>query len=167
MEDMWKICDLNWSPQSKVVISSALVNLLNAIWFARNQIRFNNLTISWQSIISMIKANVTLSGNNSRKVSSNSIRDFVLLKQFNVCIHHSSIPLIKEVIWSPPSFLWIKCNVDGAAKGNPGIAGCGGVFRNHRADLIHCFAVPLGITSSTHAELYATILAIEVAFRMN
>jgi hypothetical protein len=29
MDDMWKTCDLNWSPQSKVVISSALVNLLN------------------------------------------------------------------------------------------------------------------------------------------
>jgi hypothetical protein len=52
----------------------------------------------------MIKAKVTLSGNNTRKVSSNSIRDFVLLKQFNVCIHHSSIPLIKEVIWSPLPF---------------------------------------------------------------
>jgi hypothetical protein len=85
MEDMWKLCDLNWAPQSKVVVASALINLLNGIWFARNQVRFNNIDVKWQSIISMIKANVSLSGNNTKKASSSSIRDFILLKKFNVC----------------------------------------------------------------------------------
>jgi hypothetical protein len=42
MEDMWKICDINWSPQFKIVITSALVNLISSIWTARNHARFNN-----------------------------------------------------------------------------------------------------------------------------
>jgi ribonuclease HI len=167
MEDMWKLCELNFAPQCKVVISSALVNLINAIWFARNTARFNNKIFTWQSTISMIIANVSLSGNNTRKTSSNSIRDFILLKHFKVCIHHPSLTVIKEILWTPPLFPWIKCNIDGAAKGNPGLAGCGGVFRNHRADMLCCYAEPLGIASSFLAELHAAISAIEIAFDMH
>ncbi|MCI15565.1 ribonuclease H protein, partial [Trifolium medium] len=28
MEDMWKLCDLNWSPQSKITITAVIINLL-------------------------------------------------------------------------------------------------------------------------------------------
>jgi ribonuclease HI len=50
---------------------------------------------------------------------------------------------------------------------NHGIAGCGGVFRNHRAEFVYDFAEPLGFSSSTQAELFTVIIAIEVAFRMH
>ncbi|GAU51630.1 hypothetical protein TSUD_414540 [Trifolium subterraneum] len=167
MEDMWKICDINWSPQCKIVITSALVNLISSIWTARNQARFNNKQTNWKSSISFIIASTSLSGNNSKKTSSNSIRDFIILKHFNVTTHHPKTPVIKEIIWQPPLFNWIKCNIDGASKGNPGLAGCGGVFRNHVADLLHCIAEPLGIASSYHAELCAVMSAIEIAHRLN
>jgi hypothetical protein len=78
MEDLWKLCDLNWSPQSKVTLIAALINLLNTIWLVRNQARFNNVIIPWRSAISMIIANTCLSGNNTCKPSSNSLRDFTL-----------------------------------------------------------------------------------------
>ncbi|GAU47028.1 hypothetical protein TSUD_239850 [Trifolium subterraneum] len=61
----------------------------------------------------------------------------------------------------------MKCNIDGAAKGNTGLAGCGGVFRNHEANLLYYFAEPLGFFTSFQAELSAAISAIEVAFRFN
>jgi hypothetical protein len=67
MEDMWNLCDLNWSPQGKVTITVAIINLLNFIWFVRNQARFNNKIISWKSAISMIISNTSLSGNNTKK----------------------------------------------------------------------------------------------------
>ncbi|GAU48962.1 hypothetical protein TSUD_406700 [Trifolium subterraneum] len=121
MEDMWKICDLNWAPQC----------------------------------------------NNTKKTASNSIRDFIILKHFKVCIHQSSVLVIKEVLWIPPLPLRTKCNIDGAAKGNPGLAGCGGVFRNHVADLLFCFAEPLGFTTSFQVELNAAISAIEIAYRFH
>ncbi|CAJ2628350.1 unnamed protein product [Trifolium pratense] len=166
MEDMWKICDMNWSPQCKTVITSALVNLLSSIWTARNHARFNDKHTNWRSSISLIVANTSLSGNHSTKTSSCSIRDFIILKHFNVNIHHPKTPVIKEIIWQPPLFNWVKCNIDGASKGNPGLAGCGGIFRNQNADLLYCFAEPLGIASSYQAELCAAMSAIEVAHRM-
>jgi len=42
MDDIWKFCDMSWSPQCKVVIKTALINLLNIIWYVINQTRLNN-----------------------------------------------------------------------------------------------------------------------------
>jgi ribonuclease HI len=64
----------------------------------------------------------------------------------------------------PPSLNWIKCNTDGASIGNPGLASCGGVFRNHNAEFLMAFAEPLGIATSYFAELSGAIKAIEIAF---
>jgi ribonuclease HI len=167
MEDMWKLCDFNWSPQCKTVVSPTLVNLISSIWTARNQARFNNKLTSWKSSISLIIPNTSLSGNNSKNASSNSIRDFIILKHFNVTTHHPRTPVIKEILWQPPLINWVKYNIDGASKGNPGLVGCGGAFRNHDADLLYCFAEPLGIASSFQAELCAAMSTIEVAYKMN
>jgi hypothetical protein len=41
-------------------------------------------------LINLIIANTSLSGNNLKKSASNSIRDFTILKHFNVSIHHSN-----------------------------------------------------------------------------
>jgi ribonuclease HI len=165
MEDMWQICDLNWSPQCKIVITSAMVNLIYCIWMARNQARFNNKIINWKSAISMIIANTSLSGNNTNKSSSNSIRDFTILKTFKVTIHHPAAPVIKEIFWNPPLQNWSKCNIDGAC--SQGKASCSGIFRNHEAEFLFCFAEPLGNFSPLHAELCGAMRAIEIAYHLN
>jgi hypothetical protein len=167
MEDMWDICDRNWSSQCKVVIIVALVNLLNTIWYARNQARFNDKTITWQSAISLITASISLSGNNTSKAANNSIRDFSILKNFKVNIHHPRAPIIKEVIRSPPPLNWTKCNTDGASNGNPGMSSCGGIFRNQESEFLCCFSEPLGITTSYQAELCGAMKAIEIAHQRN
>ncbi|PNX55951.1 ribonuclease H [Trifolium pratense] len=56
---------------------------------------------------------------------------------------------------------------DGAAKGNPGLAGCVGIFRNHVSDMLYCFAEPLGAATSFQAELCAVMSAVEIAHKMN
>jgi hypothetical protein len=50
----------------------------------------------------MIIANTSLARNNTKKVSTNSIRDFTILKIFKVSIHHPDAPAIQEVLWQPP-----------------------------------------------------------------
>jgi len=64
-EDIWSLCEKGWNPQCqcKLVITSSIINIINAIWFARNQIRFNNKKIHWKSSISTIITNPSLSGN--------------------------------------------------------------------------------------------------------
>jgi ribonuclease HI len=165
MEDMWKLCDLNWSPQSKITVTAAIINLLNTIWLARNRARFNDSLITWRAAIALIIANTSLTGNNTKKISSNSIRDFSFLKLFRISIHHSRAPVLKEVLWQPPLLNWHKCNIDGASTGNPGNASCGGVFRDHASDFIYAFAEPLGIASSFVAEISGAMRAIEIAFQ--
>ncbi|CAJ2666578.1 unnamed protein product [Trifolium pratense] len=64
MEDMLKLCELNWSPKCKITITAAIINLLNTIWLVGNQARFNNKFISWKSAISLIIASNSLTGNN-------------------------------------------------------------------------------------------------------
>jgi ribonuclease HI len=166
MEDMWKLCE-NWSPQSKITINAAIINLLNTLWFVRNQARFHDNLVSWRSAISLIISSTYLTGNNTKKVSSNSIRDFSFLKLFRISIHHPKVPILKEVLWQPPLLNWTKCNIDGASNGNPGNASCGGIFRNNAADFIHAYAEPLGIASSFFAKICGAMRAIEVAFHHN
>lgn len=164
LEDVWKICDSSWSPQCKVIVLSALVNLFNVIWYARNQARFNNKVIHWKSAISMIISSTTLAGNTTKKTSTNSVTDFTLIKLFNVTLHQSKAPIIKEVMWNPPLQSWIKCNIDGAAKGNPGLSAAGGVFRDFEGQFLLCFSEPLGISTSYISELNGAIRAIETAY---
>lgn len=70
--------------------------------------------------------------------------------------------MIKEVLWNPPKINWLKCNIDGASNGNPGISACRGIFRNHNSDAILSFSNPLGVCSSYQAELCGFMRAIEI-----
>jgi hypothetical protein len=99
MDDMWKLCDLSRSPQAKVTATAAITNLMNSIWFVRNQARFQDKIITWRSALAMIISNTSLSGNNTAKHSSNSIRNFTFLKIFRVIIHHPKVHVLKEVCW--------------------------------------------------------------------
>jgi ribonuclease HI len=164
MEDMWKLCDLNWSPQSKVTILAAIINLLYTIWIFRNKARFHDIPVNWRSAVSMISINTAMTGNNTRKLSSNSIRDFTILKRFNITIHQPKTNFLKEVFWHPPLVDWIKCNIDGASSGNPGKAACGGIFRNHESEFVYGFAELLGNITAYIAEMSGAIRAIEIAF---
>jgi hypothetical protein len=154
---------LNWSPQGKVIIIAAIINLINTIWLVRNQARFDNKKTTVSSTISSIIDNKSLSGNHTLKVASNSLRDFTVLKQFIIDIHPPKTPTVKEIIWHPPLPSWVKCNIDCASKGNPGQASFGGIYRNNFSDFTLCFAEPLGFASSYHDELQGALRAIEVA----
>jgi hypothetical protein len=71
MEDIWKLCDLHWSPQSMITLAAAIVNLLHTIWVVRNNARYHNMSPNWRTAISMITVNTALSGNHTSKLSSN------------------------------------------------------------------------------------------------
>ena len=47
-----------------------------------------------------------------------------------------------------PQVGWKKLNTDGASKGNPGLAGCGGVVRDKNGRWIAGFSRRIGVTSS-------------------
>jgi ribonuclease HI len=162
-EDIWSLCDRAWNPQCKLVITYALVNLINAIWFARNQFRFQNKKIHWKSSITSILSNTYFAGNNSKAVASSSITDFAVLKKFHVDIHPPKAPKIIEVLWHPPIFQWIKCNTDGSS--NDVTSSCGGIFSDKDLTFLCCFAENTGKGSAFHAELSGATRAIELAYQ--
>jgi len=112
----------------------------------------------------IITANISLSGNLTKSVTGPTIRDFVILKAFNINTHHPNVPKIIEVFWHPPIQNWVKCNTDGASIGNPGVAACAGIFRNRHVESKGCFAANIGIANALYAELMGVILAIEIAY---
>ena len=65
--------------------------------------------------------------------------------------------------WNAPLDGWILLNVDSAAKGNPGEAGGGGVFRNARGDWVLGFCCYLGVCSSLRPELRALLYGLRIA----
>lgn len=54
--------------------------------------------------------------------------------------------------WSPPPLEFLKLNIDGCSKGNPGLAGAGGLFRNWKGEWVVGFVANLGAATVSHAE---------------
>ena len=72
----------------------------------------------------------------------------------------------QEATWSFPPENWHKANFDGAAKGNPGPAGCGGIIRNSSGGGIATISSPIGHQTNHLAEANATRLTIKLALAL-
>ncbi|KAI3443768.1 hypothetical protein Pfo_000433 [Paulownia fortunei] len=81
---------------------------------------------------------------------------------------HIFVTRITPITWLEPAQGWIKLNSDGASKGNPGIAGAGGLLRNWNGDVLVAFYEAIGVQTNSVAELHAVLrglmLAIERGF---
>jgi len=85
----------------------------------------------------------------------------VILKKFNVTLHHPKAPKIIEVIWQPPPPNWIKCITDGSTAGN--LSSCGRIFKDSNYEFLLCFGENTEIGKSLRAELSGAMRAIELA----
>jgi ribonuclease HI len=164
---LWRITNGSWNPQCKIVVTATVIYIFNSIWTSRNNLRFKNIKPNINSIISLIIANVSLVGNYTSLAAGPSINDFEIMKFFKVGIHQPRPPKIIEVLWTPPLHGWYKCNTDGSSLGNPRLAACAGVFRNHKGEFIGGFAQKLGRDNALFAEIMGVILAIECASEKN
>lgn len=151
IQEAIQVSQRKWSPLCKIAILSAVINSLNTIWFCRNQMRFVDKKINFKSTINLIISGTAMTGKNSNCAANSTISDFILLKAFSVKINYGNAPKIKEVIWQPLVFNWIKWNIDGASIGNPGPSSCGGIFRNNNVEFLGAFAYNLGNTNSLQA----------------
>lgn len=156
-------CDKGWGSQVQDVILAALINVVWAIWYCRNMLRFHDKRIQSASAITLVIASVSLTGNRTSGTMSSSMAELLILRHFAVNSHPRRAPMIKQVTWIPPLSSWVKCNTDGAARGSPGWSACGGIFRDQTAGIIGCFSANLGINFSLYAEYIGAMWAIELA----
>eukprot|EP00268_Persea_americana_P009152 TRINITY_DN13625_c0_g1_i4.p1 TRINITY_DN13625_c0_g1~~TRINITY_DN13625_c0_g1_i4.p1 ORF type:complete len:159 (-),score=28.79 TRINITY_DN13625_c0_g1_i4:37-513(-) len=61
-----------------------------------------------------------------------------------------------------PPYGVLKFNVDGAAKGKPGLTGIEGVLRNHKGEVIYMFSKHVGINFSNETEVLARLEALRI-----
>ncbi|OIT01316.1 putative ribonuclease h protein, partial [Nicotiana attenuata] len=65
--------------------------------------------------------------------------------------------------WTPPPRGSYKLNTDGEAKGNPGMGGIGGVFRNHNGNWILGYMENIPYTTNIRAEIRAITKGLQLA----
>ncbi|KAK3226757.1 hypothetical protein Dsin_006619 [Dipteronia sinensis] len=92
---------------------------------------------------------------------SDSISVLMLnVKEFCVETKRVKKSLIKDCI--PPLMGTFKFNVDGSARGSPGMASIGGVLRDSKGKVVCLFSLGVGITDSNSVEILAIKKAVEL-----
>ncbi|KAL6143363.1 hypothetical protein ACLB2K_054058 [Fragaria x ananassa] len=130
---------------------------LMAIWKSRKKLRFDNKQPSLMRVFRSVKAWVRFIAPHTPGFVR-AILDSKVLSSMGV------IPVLKRlnapriVLWHPPLIPWLKLNTDGFSKRNPGLAGCGGVFRDSFGRFIGGYCQGLGAQTAFFAELMAVIL---------
>ena len=71
------------------------------------------------------------------------------------------------VKWLSPPDGWFTLNFDGAAKGNPGNAGVGGLIQDSLGRWVQGYYIGLGITTSVNAELRGLLEGLKLASQLN
>ncbi|XP_015936169.1 uncharacterized protein LOC107462117 [Arachis duranensis] len=71
-----------------------------------------------------------------------------------------------NICWECPPEDWMKVNTDGAAKGNPGMAGCGGLIRNYQGRWIAGFVANIGYCTAYYAELWGVYYGLKTAWEL-
>lgn len=67
---------------------------------------------------------------------------------------------MKNVNWNKPSLGYLKCNCDGASKGNPGESSYAFCIRKHNGDLVWVVAERFGVGTNTMAEAKAILVCL-------
>ncbi|KAK4718532.1 hypothetical protein R3W88_016870 [Solanum pinnatisectum] len=75
--------------------------------------------------------------------------------------------VIWVVRWFPPPIRWLKCNTDGASKGNPGLSSVAFCIRDHTGDLVVAIGKRIKDAPSLKAEALAIKECLEYRHRMN
>ncbi|XP_077212809.1 uncharacterized protein LOC143847908 [Tasmannia lanceolata] len=61
--------------------------------------------------------------------------------------------------WTPPPEGWFKLNFYGSSRGSPGMAGVGGVIRDHNGSII--MSSPAGVCDANEAEVSVLLVALK------
>ncbi|XP_019431130.1 PREDICTED: uncharacterized protein LOC109338369 [Lupinus angustifolius] len=145
-------CSIQSKNQLKEVLSPCVLHTIATIWYCRNQSKFEGKQIPLREAISKIKTEMTMVGNCSHATSNScSVFDLLVLRNLKVPLKLNKAPRIIEVLWQKPQDGWIKVNIDGAAKGSPGLSGAGGIFRNCHGNCVACFASFIDIQHAIYA----------------
>ena len=88
--------------------------------------------------ILVIKDLTCLVGNSFKASMNNDMLDFNVIKFFGINTCGDKVLRLLPVRWEFPSPGWVKISTDGAVRGYPSLATCGGIFRGRMGEFIGC-----------------------------
>jgi len=91
----------------------------------------------------------------------NDMLDFNVIKFFGINTRSGKVLRPLHVRWEFPSPGWVKINTDGVARGYPGLATCGGIFRGSMREFISVFSTFLEVQTTMVAKFYGVIHVME------
>ncbi|KAK3205148.1 hypothetical protein Dsin_019194 [Dipteronia sinensis] len=156
---------VSFSEQVRILWKTSIHAVIWGVWTACNRLIFKGKLVDFRSILSLIWHAVSEANHLEIGCMWNCMDDFLILRRFGLLGRPSKSLVIKSVVWSPPALSWIKVDADGATIGSPRVGGYGGIFRNCRAFVKGCFAIPLGQVFGFEVELLAVLLAINFAWK--
>eukprot|EP00253_Pinus_taeda_P011321 PITA_11321 len=141
------------------------------IWKERNRRIFQNEQRNFEFSQITLSANICelISAKCTRLSDANpSPRDQRILASFKL-ENANSAPTASSNLtppkdspgWHKPPAGFLKLNFDGASRGNPGLAGIGGVIRNHRGEILYIYSQALGEATNNEMEFAAMEKALE------
>ncbi|KAK6773737.1 hypothetical protein RDI58_028975 [Solanum bulbocastanum] len=80
---------------------------------------------------------------------------FHQLKEYRPILHYLAVK------WTHPQEGWVKCNTDGASKGNPEESSYGFCIRDSSGDLLYAEAKSIGVATNMEAETMAIWKALQ------
>lgn len=93
-----------------------------------------------------------------------SLRVDSFLHNWKAAIGFRILRVPKIVSWAPPYGGKLKFNMDGAAKGKPGLAGVGGVLRNNHGVVMAIISKSAGVKKSNEAEVIAILEELQTFY---
>jgi len=138
--------------------------LLWHIWKERNSRIFRGEAVEWQKVWSKLVLNIKetvrsrqwdegarrFTAEEKRIVAGWELEESDLANiRFRPKVCHP----ISPNQWQAPAQNSFKINFDGASRGNPGLAGFGGLCRNERGEIVKVFFGQVGFDSNNSAEL--------------
>ncbi|KAI3470064.1 hypothetical protein Pfo_026727 [Paulownia fortunei] len=127
------------------------------IWIARNDVKHRGIQMRHTRIIANILQHI------NRAQTTRSLGKMVWKGDSNVAIAWGfqlftfSKNIVKIVRWIKPPQGWIKLNYDGASRGDPVLAGVGGIARDHTSSPLFAFCAALRNQTNIYAKLYVLV----------
>lgn len=101
---------------------------------------------------------------NARKQIN--LRDETILEELNIPVNSPKQRTTQLVCWERPKPRRVKVNIDGASRGNPGIAGAGSVLEDSSGNLIMAFFTHIGTGINNYAELMGLLHELRLAKKL-
>ncbi|KAI3472963.1 hypothetical protein Pfo_029210 [Paulownia fortunei] len=137
--------------------------ILWCLWTERNDAKHRNKGFKFQRVIWKVYLHLFCLSKCRRFDRTSWRGDIPVALHLNIHFPPVRSKKMVKVNWRTPKHGWLKLNTDGAAKGNTGHAGAGGVIRDHFGNAILAFHEYIGKENSLFAEVHALLKGLELA----